>query len=180
MSDTSGETPQTAVEREAARRARLRWVTLGEGVALAALIISALGLWNSWKNGQEAPARVVEQREPIPLALHGEPQDGGKRLLLSPVEESHAIDSLAVTVKGQDPIYVGSDGRLSASDVESALGDAADTGDGTHRVLVRIATRYIEAGEDRRASGSYVLSYRWEGGGLFGGRSLRLTGFSRS
>ena len=36
-----------------------------------------------------------------------------------------------------------------------------------------------EAGKDRRASGNYVLRYRWEGGGLFGGRSLRLTGFSR-
>ena len=44
---------------------------------------------------------------------------------------------------------------------------------------VRIDARYVEAGTDRRANGTYVLRYRWEGGGLFGGRSLRLVGLSR-
>ena len=37
---------------------RRRWITLGEIIALAALAISALGLWNSWKkddSGQPAP-----------------------------------------------------------------------------------------------------------------------------
>ena len=31
------------------RAARRRLINLGEGVAVAALIISALGLWNSWR-----------------------------------------------------------------------------------------------------------------------------------
>ena len=44
---------------------------------------------------------------------------------------------------------------------------------------VAIAARYVEAGADKSATGSYVISYRWEGGGLFGGRSLRLVGLSR-
>ena len=44
---------------------------------------------------------------------------------------------------------------------------------------VRIAARYVEMGKDRRGGGSYVIRYRWEGGGLFGGRSLKLTGFGR-
>lgn len=166
-------------DREAKKRSRLRWLTLGEAVAVAAVIISALGLWKSWPSGEEEPARVVEERAAIPLALRGQPDNDGKRLVLSPVEESHAIDSLTVKVKGE-PIEVGSDGRLSASDVESALGDAAATGKGVHRVLVEITTRYVEAGKDRRSSGSYVLSYEWEDGGLFGGSSLRLTGFSRA
>jgi hypothetical protein len=169
------ETPTT----DARKRSRLRWLTLGEAVAVAAVLISALGLWNSWRTGREGPAHVVEERAPIALSLRGQPDDDGERLVLTPVEESHAIDSMSVKVKGQ-AIEVGSDGRLSASDVESALGDAAATGKGTHRVLVEIATRYVEAGRDRRSSGSYVISYRWEDGGLFGGRSLRLTGFSRA
>jgi hypothetical protein len=46
-------------------------------------------------------------------------------------------------------------------------------------VPVRIAARYVEMGKDRTGGGSYVLRYRWEGGGLFGGRSLKLTGFGR-
>ena len=48
-----------------------------------------------------------------------------------------------------------------------------------HRLNVRIAARYVEAGADKAATGSYTLTYRWEGGGLFGGKSLRLVGLSR-
>ena len=48
-----------------------------------------------------------------------------------------------------------------------------------HSVPVRIAARYVEMGKDRTGGGSYVLRYRWEGGGLFGGRSLHLVSLSR-
>src|SRR4029079_12835455 len=36
------------------------------------------------------------------------------------------------------------------------------------------------SGSDRRGGGAYVLRYKWEGGGLFGGRSLRLAGLARA
>jgi hypothetical protein len=77
------------------------------------------------------------------------------------------------------PIELGSDGELSARDLQNALGESAPDGKGTHRARVRIAARYVEAGADKSTTGSYVISYRWEGGGLFGGRSLRLVGLSR-
>jgi hypothetical protein len=44
---------------------------------------------------------------------------------------------------------------------------------------VRIDARYVEAGADRRGGASYAQRYKWEGGGLFGGRSLRLVGLIR-
>jgi hypothetical protein len=171
-------------ESERKRRLRLRWITLGEAVAIAALVLSGLGLWKDWKDDQRkapsGPTKVIEERKPIALKLHGRVEDEGKRLVISPIEDSHALDSLSVTIKrGEAPISVGSDGVLDASDVESALGKPADDAKGTQRVAVTIDTRYVEAGQDRRSSGKYVISYRWEGGGLFGGRSLRLTGFSR-
>jgi hypothetical protein len=46
-------------------------------------------------------------------------------------------------------------------------------------VPVHIDARYVEMGKDRRAAGTYTLRYRWDGGGLFGGRSLKLSGLSR-
>jgi hypothetical protein len=46
-------------------------------------------------------------------------------------------------------------------------------------VPVQIKAKYVEAGTDRSGGGRYVLRYRWEAGGLFGGRTLRLTGLSR-
>ncbi|NUS99459.1 MAG: hypothetical protein HOP96_00595 [Sphingomonas sp.] len=168
-------------ETEAKRKSRLRWVTLGEAIAIAALIVSAVGVWLSYKgdDGDKGPSTVVEKRQAIPLTLRGKVQSDGRSLEIAPVESSHALQSLKVTIAGSDAIEVGSEGDLGARDVESALGKNAVDGKGTHRVTARIVATYVEAGADKSATGSYVISYRWEGGGLFGGRSLRLVGLSR-
>jgi hypothetical protein len=162
-------------------RSRRRWINFGELIALAALAISALGVWITWKNSNaDKPTRVVEQRQPIPLTLRGKAEDDGKQLVVSPVESSHALESLTVTIKGAAPIVVGSDGELDASDVEAALkARANENKDAAHSVPVKIAARYVEMGSDRHGGGSYVLRYKWQGGGLFGGRSLRLVSLGR-
>ena len=160
---------------------RRRWVSLGELIALAALIVSAVGVWIAWKSSSEdKTTRVVEQRQSIPLTLRGRREDGGARLEISPVESSHALQSLTVTLPNASPISVGSDGELQASDVQSALtGHDKDPRDRTLSVRVRIDARYVEMGKDRRASASYTLRYMWKGGGLFGGRSPHLVSLSR-
>jgi len=160
-------------------QSRRRWITLGEVIGVLALLISAAGLWLTWKSeGEDKTTKVVEQRQPIPLALRGKAVSDGSSLVIEPVESSHALQSLTVTIKGAPPIEVGSDGGLSARDVEAAL-KGRDEDKGAHSVAAVIAARYVEAGTDRRATGTYTLRYRWDGGGLFGGRSLKLTGFSR-
>ena len=166
---------------EAKRRSRLRWVTLGEAIAIAALIISGVGVWLSWKDSgkDKGTTTILERRQSIPLALRGRSESEGRTLRITPVEDSHALQSLTVTAQGAKPIELGSDGELSARDLESALGEKAADGKGTHRARVRIAAKYVEAGADKSATGSYVITYRREGGGLFGGRSLRLVGLSR-
>jgi hypothetical protein len=167
---------------EKARRARLRWISLGEAIAIAALVISGLGLWHEWRKDDEpaTTTTVVEKRASIPLTLRAKASDDGRTLEISPVESSHALESLKTTLPGATPIEVGSDGELDASDVESALkGHDKDPKDRTLSVRARVEARYVEAGTDRRAQGSYTLRYKWEGGGLFGGRSLRLVGLSR-
>ena len=164
---------------ETRRRARLRWVTLGEAVAIAALVISTLGLWHQWNKSDDKPTTVVEQKQPVPLKLRGTIDDDGRAVLITTIEAAHALESLTVTVRGARPIEVGSNGRLDADEVEDALGDNAAKGKGPHKLPVRIDTRYVEAGADGRSSGAYVITYRWEGGGLLGGRSLRIVSFSR-
>jgi hypothetical protein len=160
-------------------QSRRRWVTLGEIIAIAALAVSAIGVWISWQgNGGDKPTKVVEQRQAIPLTLRGKAENDGRRLTIEPVEPSHALESLTLTIKGASPIEIGSDGALDASDVQAALKDR-DQGKGAHSVPIRIAARYVEMGSDRRGGGTYVLRYRWESGGLFGGHSVRLTGLSR-
>jgi hypothetical protein len=160
---------------------RRRWISFGEIIALAALAVSAVGVWVAWKsNGNDKPTRVVEQRQPIPLTLRGISDSAGSEITISPVDPSHALQSATVTIKGAPAIELGSDGRLQASDVQAALKDRPrEEKDRTYSVPVRIAAHYVEKGADRRGGGTYALRYRWEGGGLFGGRTLRLGSLSR-
>jgi hypothetical protein len=166
-------------ETESERRRRL--INLGELIALLALIVSAAGVWIAWKsNNQDKPTRVVEQHAAVPLALRGTIADDGSVLTLVPADPSHALESGTVTIKGASPIEIGSDGRLTASDLEAALKDREnEPKDRTLSVRARIDSDYVEMGKDRRASGSYTLRYTWKGGGLFGGRSLRLVALTR-
>lgn len=169
-------------ESESERRRQL--ISLGELIALAALIVSAVGVWISWKTSDrvdDKPTTIVEQRQAIALTLRARAQDDGRSLVISPVETSHALESLTIAVPGAAPVEVGGDGVLAASDLESALAaHANESKDEAHGITVQIQARYVEAGADKRASGRYRLRYRWEGGGLFGGRSLRLVGLARA
>ena len=166
-----------ASDPDTKRKSRLRWVTLGEAIAIAALIVSGLGLWREYSKPADK-AVIVEKQPSIPLRLRGKAVDEGRRLEITPVENGHALQSLTITV-GSSKIELGSDGNLSARAVENALGKTAQEGDGLHRVQIRMAAQYVEAGADKSATGSYTVSYRWEGGGLLGGHSLRLVGLSR-
>jgi hypothetical protein len=168
-------------ETESERRRRLRWITLGELIAIAALLVSAFGVWISYKSSdKDGPTRVVEQRQPIPLTLRAKREDDGRRLQISPVEDSHALQSLTVTIAGASPIEVGSDGELDSSDVESVMtGRDDEPKNRTLSVRAKIDARYVEMGKDRRSTGTYSLRYMWKGGGLFGGRTLHLVGLSR-
>ncbi len=163
---------------EEARRTRRRWIGFGEVIGVFAVAISALGLWKSWDSG-DRPTTVVEARQPIPLTLRAKAQDDGRTLEISPVEDSHALQSLTVTIAGAKPIEIGSDGALDARAVEAALKAKDDDSKGRKSISARIQTRYVEMGRDKSVGGTYRISYRWEGGGLFGGRSLRLISLSR-
>jgi hypothetical protein len=162
-------------------KTRRRWINVGEIIALAALAVSAAGVWIAWKSSSEdKPTRIVEQRSAVPLALRGMVDGDGRTLTISPADSSHALESLTVTIKGASPIEVGSDGRLSASDVQAALRNREkEAKDVTHSVPARVTARYVESGADRRGGGTYVLRYKWEGGGLFGGRSIRFVSLTR-
>ena len=158
--------------------ARRRWIGFGETIGLAAVVISALGLWNSWRSDEaEKPLPQVEAKSAIPIAFRGKVESDGKAMTISPVEPGHSLESLSLTVAGKPAISVGSDGRLSAAEVERLVGDAGkDPKSGS--LSARIEARYIEAGTLKRGGGRYRISYRWEDGGLFGGDQLRLSGLS--
>src|SRR6478672_4961004 len=71
---------------------RRRWISLGETIAIAALIVSALGVWIAWKSSSnDQPTRVVEQRTAVPLALRGTADGDGRALTIVPADPSHGL-----------------------------------------------------------------------------------------
>lgn len=159
---------------------RRPFISLGEVIALAALIVSGFGAWIAWKSSNEdKPTRILEQRQAIPLVLRASVLDNGKAIEIAPVEESHALQSLKVTAPGSS-IDVGSDGKLPARAIEPLVKARDEDSKGTKQLSVRVQARYVEAGKDRTSTANYVLNYRWEGGGLFDRRSLRLIGMRRA
>ena len=75
-------------------------------------------------------------------------------------------------------IEVGSNGTLSAGEVQDALPDGTEKTDG--QIMATVTARYVEAGADRESKRRYAIRYRWEGGGLFDGKSLRIVDFRRA
>lgn len=172
-------TEPNETSEEAKRRKRL--ITLGEVIALAGLTISALALWNSWKSDKDdKPTVAVESHQAIPLALRGKVEDDGKALRLTPAEASHALDSVRVSAlpPGKGSADFGGDPLLSAATIESWL-PKEENREGAGGLNVSVETHYIEAGESRTAKQRYRVTYRWTDGGLFGGKSPRLTSISR-
>ena len=154
-------------------------VSIGEGIAIAALFVSALGLWNSWRgDDRPGPTEVVERKAAVPLVLRGRVEDNGERLVIEPVESTHALDSLKFAFASGKTIETGSNGTLTAGEVEDALPENSEKIDG--QILATVSGRYVESGKDREASRRYAIRYRWEGGGLFEGKRLRIVDFRRA
>lgn len=162
-------------QSEARRR---RWLSVGETIAVLALIISALGLYNGWRSEAPGPSEAVEKKEAIPLVLRGEVERGGQRLRLVPVEDAHSLDSVRITLPNGKILELGGDGVLDSDRFKNALGMKTKR-DRSSSSAVRIAARYVEAGRDRSSDRTYVVRYRWEGGGLLDDLELRFTGLSR-
>ncbi|HTG64565.1 MAG TPA: hypothetical protein VL917_07890, partial [Sphingomicrobium sp.] len=85
-------TPKTNSE------ARRRWITFGEIIAVAALAVSALGLWNSWRSDDaDKPLTPVETKSAIPIAFRGSVEADGKAMIIAPVEQGHSLESLTLS-----------------------------------------------------------------------------------
>ena len=156
-----------------------RGVGMAEGIGIAALIISGLGLWNNWRTEQTGPTEIVEKKVAVPLVLRGTVEYEGKKLVITPVDPGHALDSLRIDIAGGKSVETGTDGAVSANDIEDSLPQDVNR-DEPGQLLSTVTARYVEAGEERTASKRYAIRYRWDGGGLFGGNSLRITGFRRA
>ena len=94
------ETAAAAADRADAAAIRRRWITMGEIVGIAGLLISALALWNSYADRrtdeaerQAEAARATRAQSAV--ILTGTPRHGGDELALS--DPAHPVQSVTVS-----------------------------------------------------------------------------------
>lgn len=176
MSASDRETPDQA-------RTRRRWVTLAELVAVAGVIIAALGFWNSWSERRDAQAERAatassEARASGRADLTASVENGGGRLLLK--DARHDLQSVTISfpralgADRQEPV---ADPVIDAAGIADPMLKLTDGGpdDREGRLPVLVTTRWLDGDTEHRATDTYDLI--WETHGRLGrGRALTLKG----
>jgi hypothetical protein len=182
---------ETSAKGRAAEAAaiRRRWITLGEVLAVIAIVISALTLWNSWSersdskaiksaDAQRASARAVT------LVLMAE---GGERALaLKPAAAEQSVQSQKILFPAAldiAPAETTGEPRIEAGWFEGALKKAReaahlpDNSRGDERLPVVIISRFLVDGEQHEDVALYDIGYTISGR-LLAGHSVKLRGLS--
>ncbi|EJL34989.1 hypothetical protein [Novosphingobium sp. AP12] len=176
-----------AAEIAAVRR---RWVTLGEVLAVVAVVISGLTLWNNWSersdseavkqaDAQEASARAAT----LVLVATG---SGERQLVLKPASEEQSVQSQTVrfpTALGVAPAETTGEPRIEAAWFEGPLKKARnaarlpDDSRGDERLPVVVTTRFLVDGRGHEDIALYDIGYSISGRWL-AGHSVALRGVS--
>lgn len=183
------ETPQ---ERAEAARVRRRLLNLGEVIAILAVIISGLTLWNSYRERTNAEAEHAQEsrqtaKKATTLILKATPDKEGKTLALAPRADEQAIQSQTIYFPaklGVSPAETSSDARIEKNWFESALVSArkeagAKAAPGDARMPVLIETHYLTDGDAHVDRAVYEVGYVTSHS-LIGGTDVHLRGLSRT
>ena len=187
MSDEPTPKPApTPTEKAEAAAIRRRWITLGEVVAVAAVVISALTFWNSWSERQDAAAerqaeRAAESKEKAVSSaalLTGSVEDDGATLALS--DPAHRIQQIEVRFPkalGVSPQTSMLEPQIDADWIAAPMLKLTDGGADRRegRLPVAITASYWDADVQRQSTAIYDLVWRTEPRTLQG-RTLKLRG----
>ncbi|HKT13806.1 MAG TPA: hypothetical protein VJR87_00215 [Allosphingosinicella sp.] len=189
--------PESGSARKAEARAaeaaaiRRRWITLGEILAVVAVLISALTLWLNWseRQGNEAEKAAESTDRAVraaTLTLRAERAGKGARLELRPASPDQSVQEQvirfpaalgvnAVETTGEPRIESRwFDGRLKKAREKAGLPDDSR---GDERLPVLIETRFLADGEAHRDVALYDIGYTIKGG-MLGGHEMTLRGLS--
>jgi hypothetical protein len=186
----SDEAESRAKDRAEAAKVRRRWITLGEVLGVAAVLISGLTLWNNWNDRRETKAEkaATEQRASAKVAkLVLVAADGGKQTLaLKPAASEQSVQSQSIlfpTALGVSPAATTGEPRIEGGWFEHALIKAReaaglpDNSRGDERLPVVIVTQYLADGDPHEDVALYDVGYTISGKFL-GGHSVTLRGIS--
>lgn len=188
---SKSDTPSSPAEARALEAAaiRRRWITLGEGLAVIAVVISGLTLWNSWseRSGSQAEkAQEAERATTRAATLVLTAGGSGDTLVLKPVSADQTVQQQTIrfpAALGIAPAETTGEPRIEASWFEAALKRARekaglpDDSRGDERLPVAIVTRFLADGDVHEDIALYDIGYTIEGRWL-GGHRVTLRGLS--
>jgi hypothetical protein len=181
---------QTPAQAEAAA-IRRRWITLGELVAVLAVLISGLTLWNSYSERTSAEAeREAAKKQAATkaanLVLRAKRTDNGNQLLLMAADESSVIQRQTFLFPSEldiDSVETVVEPRIEADWIEKGvkrvLRGRDEEGSGDKLLPVAISTRFTNDGTTYNYNAIYDIGYEIEGGGLLDRSDVRLRGLSQ-
>jgi hypothetical protein len=178
----------SAAEAAAIRR---RWITLGETVAIVAVLISGLTLWLNWSelrgnDAQRTAERHDEAAKAATLTLTAARAEKGARLDLKPASSDQTVQQQRIlfpSALGVDPVQTTGEARIEASWFDGALKRARekaglpDDSRGDERLPVVIETRFLADGTTHSDRALYDVGYTIKGEFL-SGHTLGLRGLS--
>lgn len=170
-------------DRAEAAAIRRRWITLGEFVAVAGLLLSAMALWMSWSDRQadlheRRAEKASESKAHAMVMLTGTPRDAGKRLALA--DAAHALQGVEIVFPGAlglAPVSASIDPAIVAGPLAGPIltmtANGPDEREG--RLPVLITASYWDG--DTRQSDTALYDVVWQREGkFFSGHTLRLKG----
>lgn len=182
--------PSEARAQEAAA-IRRRWITLGEGVAVLAVLISGLTLYLNWQDKRDARADQAAQslkedaRAQVLILNAARVED--QRIDLANVDQGQLIQGQTIhfpIALGLTPVETTGKPRIEAGWFADALKRARDKAGlpddsvGDERLPIAITTRFLVEGEPHEDIALYDIGYGIAGRFLAGHR-LELRGLSR-
>ncbi|HEX7784249.1 MAG TPA: hypothetical protein VF509_15715 [Sphingobium sp.] len=182
---------QDRAEKAEAAAIRRRWITLGEVLAVVAVVISGLTLWNSWSERSSSQAeKAAEAKQSstkaVTLILRAQASGNGRALELSPASAEQSVQSQTIrfpAALGADPAETTGEPRIESGWFEAALKKARekagmpDDSRGDERLPVAITTQYLVDGDAHQDVAIYDVGYTISGRWL-GGHSVTLRGIS--
>jgi hypothetical protein len=185
--------PETGIEARAEEAAaiRRRWLTLGEMLAVAAVLISALTLWLNWsERSDDRLQKAVETSHAsiraATLTLNAQSAANGKRIDLRAASPDQQIQEQRIAFPKQlgiDPIDTTGEPRIEAAWFEDALKKARekaglpDDSRGDERLPVIVTTRFLTEGQLHEDVTLYDIGYTIRGR-MLSGHVLTLRGLS--
>jgi hypothetical protein len=189
-----GKAEARAVEAAAIRR---RWITLGEILAVIAILISALTLWNSWSErhdsdaAKQAEAQTASNRS-VTLVLTATASNDDV-LTLRPASAEQSVQTQIIAFPKSlslDPVTTTGEPRIEAAWFERALKRARneaglpDDSRGDERLPVAVTTRFLIDGKMHEDIALYDIGYtiagRWLSGHHVTLRGLSLVSKAKS